>query len=1358
MGKNCSQLICKGGCGKIRNNFEDFYSLSLEVQGKKTLKESFDKYISEEIIEDFKCDNCNKKVTVIKRNSFADLPNVMIIHLQRIIFNYDKFMNEKINSRLEFPKKLNLKNYSTESINNIKDNSNNHNFNDNDNENDKTEENYNEKNEDEKNKEKEFNERVYKHEEEYYEYELVGIVVHLGNANAGHYYSYINIQRTGEDNKMDFNPKDETHIKKWMNFNDSNVSNFNVDHIEQECFGGSSNGNTNEDNLGWGRKNEWDNTKNAYMLVYEKIKKSPINLVITKNISDKNYFKEMIQLKKSEKNIINYRENDKFKILRILNKKFSGSVSLDYDDTVISRADLESKNLYDLLFYNEDIEEYLYFKKFYENTNKEKRLLQYPYIKEVLLDNLLFLNDQSIYCNEYMEFFEKLILNIVDIYNREKEKEENNSNKDKSNLFFFENLVEILLNIVFNILPRNFMKENLNKIITNLIKLLEIYPYFSKICLEFLEKNKENLLTDLIFTIEETINLAYKNLIYNCILNYVKFYEDEIEIYNNMKLENNNNMNETNLQSSFLIEEKKPCVYKLLDYFVSMIPGEIAKIWNKMLAFLELFESLAFSDNEIIIDYLFEKEIIYMFIDLALGKDSPFYKKGESRSEIGNKIALPKFTPLLNTVSNLIRRCYTSTWTKETFEKNNIIPITFIDIKDISNINKIKGDDNNINNKLENPYLNLNSNSNKIIRKIYTMSEKDKEAIQLKIFYKKCIKDNYNNNSLSKLLAHLMFDNYELSKKRIFMIIELFNEGISLQDVKKSSELIFHISNINDCYQILRIEWIFGIPQYKFDISDIYTPKIYKNQNSNEKIFKYFSSLTYGFNLESFVERMLYKYQVNSEYLTILNYFFSIVLKNPYTLIYFDSLPHPKEENKKLKDYIFELANEEINRIFSVNGLGEKFEKQIKIMTNIMTQYEDKKKIMIENIENDSNNNEIAKYLIKNNYQYKFSNNYKMGDIKSSIINYFPNENLESNNLYCFYIEYEIENEKNNGNNNNENDIDNDIKKKDKDINYFNLEDTNNNKNNDINNNNEKNKNDNYNLKPISSTGEESQIEVNNSIDAVNGEGEVEGEGEGEVIKNENKPKNLNINEEFKENLIDLNERIDENYDKVKNKKTKSDNNLYKINVKNSNDNNYNNKNNNENILFNDFYNKSEENFFKNNFREIIDNHFPFRINVSVNKDLEFTGNNEICIRRIVLFNNSEFDYKVRFNFKNQYDYDNTYLPQSEIVSISKKGSLENVFTFLRHDKLLNLNEIVYSIDSILYDNERNNNKENQSGHGMKKSKSFSGNNEQDKGIIYQLPEFKEKNSDDFQAPLNDGNEEGLPIGMIFLSFLIIRL
>lgn len=42
------------------------------------------------------------------------LPNVLILHLQRIVFNLDTFMNEKINSRLEFPNKLDLSAYVAE--------------------------------------------------------------------------------------------------------------------------------------------------------------------------------------------------------------------------------------------------------------------------------------------------------------------------------------------------------------------------------------------------------------------------------------------------------------------------------------------------------------------------------------------------------------------------------------------------------------------------------------------------------------------------------------------------------------------------------------------------------------------------------------------------------------------------------------------------------------------------------------------------------------------------------------------------------------------------------------------------------------------------------------------------------------------------------------------------------------------------------------------------------------------------------------------------------------------------------------------------------------------------------------------
>lgn len=39
------------------------------------------------------------------------MPNVLILHLQRIVFNLDTFMNEKINSRLEFPMLLDLQDY-----------------------------------------------------------------------------------------------------------------------------------------------------------------------------------------------------------------------------------------------------------------------------------------------------------------------------------------------------------------------------------------------------------------------------------------------------------------------------------------------------------------------------------------------------------------------------------------------------------------------------------------------------------------------------------------------------------------------------------------------------------------------------------------------------------------------------------------------------------------------------------------------------------------------------------------------------------------------------------------------------------------------------------------------------------------------------------------------------------------------------------------------------------------------------------------------------------------------------------------------------------------------------------------------
>ena len=44
-----------------------------------------------EVMEDFKCENCNKKVNILKRSLLANMPNTLIVHLNRIMFSYDTY-------------------------------------------------------------------------------------------------------------------------------------------------------------------------------------------------------------------------------------------------------------------------------------------------------------------------------------------------------------------------------------------------------------------------------------------------------------------------------------------------------------------------------------------------------------------------------------------------------------------------------------------------------------------------------------------------------------------------------------------------------------------------------------------------------------------------------------------------------------------------------------------------------------------------------------------------------------------------------------------------------------------------------------------------------------------------------------------------------------------------------------------------------------------------------------------------------------------------------------------------------------------------------------------------------------------
>ena len=215
-GRNTDELIFQENCNHHRKNDISFYSIQLQIMNKKNIYESLDSIIDGELMSgdnSIFCQECNKKIPAIKHQSFKILPRMLIFVLKRFQFNYNTMTKIKINDYYKFPLDLDMTNYTSEYLNN-KDNF-------------------------DKNKVNNM-------------YKLKGIVVHSGNCEGGHYYSYIF----------------DNNSNQWFEFNDSNVRKFDIENLEKETFGGfESFGNKNNEK-------KIPLSRNAYLLFYEKVDKS----------------------------------------------------------------------------------------------------------------------------------------------------------------------------------------------------------------------------------------------------------------------------------------------------------------------------------------------------------------------------------------------------------------------------------------------------------------------------------------------------------------------------------------------------------------------------------------------------------------------------------------------------------------------------------------------------------------------------------------------------------------------------------------------------------------------------------------------------------------------------------------------------------------------------------------------------------------------------------------------------------------------------------------------------------------------------------------------------------------------------
>ena len=186
-------------CNTQYRKQDPFLTINLSVKNMKNINESLLSLLEEQHLTGenaYFCEKCNKKVNARKKVVFNEIPDNLVLILNRFEYSVDHNTRTKLNDYFEFYHTLNSQNFDPEKIPtssipiNLKMINN--------------------------NKRRDF------------EYVLQGVVVHVGNAHSGHYFSLIR-----EDLKSS-NHKDE----RWFEYNDVTIKDFDPADLPDIAFGG----------------------------------------------------------------------------------------------------------------------------------------------------------------------------------------------------------------------------------------------------------------------------------------------------------------------------------------------------------------------------------------------------------------------------------------------------------------------------------------------------------------------------------------------------------------------------------------------------------------------------------------------------------------------------------------------------------------------------------------------------------------------------------------------------------------------------------------------------------------------------------------------------------------------------------------------------------------------------------------------------------------------------------------------------------------------------------------------------------------------------------------------------------------
>uniref|UniRef100_A0A5K3FTL0 ubiquitinyl hydrolase 1 n=1 Tax=Mesocestoides corti TaxID=53468 RepID=A0A5K3FTL0_MESCO len=112
------QKICID-CPHRYQREESFLAVSVDVNNNSTLCESLEEYVKSDLLDGdnaYHCDQCDKKVAVRKRMCIKRLPHILTIHLKRFNYDWERHTAIKSNSYFSFPRELDMAPYTVEGL------------------------------------------------------------------------------------------------------------------------------------------------------------------------------------------------------------------------------------------------------------------------------------------------------------------------------------------------------------------------------------------------------------------------------------------------------------------------------------------------------------------------------------------------------------------------------------------------------------------------------------------------------------------------------------------------------------------------------------------------------------------------------------------------------------------------------------------------------------------------------------------------------------------------------------------------------------------------------------------------------------------------------------------------------------------------------------------------------------------------------------------------------------------------------------------------------------------------------------------------------------------------------------------